>query len=78
MADDAAERNMVMELQHGSGETFRVLGSPLKMSESSVNESPLPPPKLGEHSEEILHDVLGLSEDAIDTLRRSGAINAAS
>ena len=75
-AEDVAERDMIMELQHGSGETFRVLGSPLKMSESSVNENPLPPPMLGEHSEEILRDVLGLNDDDIDALQQSGVINA--
>ena len=68
---------MVMELQHGSGETFRVLGSPLKMSASPVNENPLPPPMLGEHSQEILQEVLGLDDEAIDALRQSGAINTA-
>ena len=76
-ADDVVERNMVMELQHGSGETFRVLGSPLKMSASPVNENPLPPPMLGEHSHEILQEVLGLDDEAIDALRQSGAINTA-
>ena len=74
-AEDVVERKMVIEMEHASGEKFRVLGSPLKMSESSVNENPLPPPTLGEHSAEILQEILGLDSDAIQTLRDTGAIN---
>ena len=48
-----------------------------KMSESQVAENPLPPPTLGQHSAEILHEILGLDADAIETLRQNGAINAA-
>ena len=47
------------------------------MSESKVAENPLPPPTLGQHSAEILHEILGLDADAIETLRQNGAINAA-
>lgn len=74
-AEDVVERNMVIEMEHASGEKFRVLGSPLKMSESPVNENPLPPPTLGEHSAEILQQVLGLDSDAVQALRDNGAIN---
>ena len=76
-AVDVAERGMVIEMEHASGETFRALGSPLKMSESQVAENPLPPPTLGQHSAEILHEILGLDADAIESLRQNGAINAA-
>jgi crotonobetainyl-CoA:carnitine CoA-transferase CaiB-like acyl-CoA transferase len=75
-AEDVVERNMVLEMEHASGEKFRVLGSPLKLSESPVNENPLPPPQLGQHSDEILKQVLGLDNDAIQALRASGTINA--
>ena len=34
-------------------------------------------PALGEHNEEILRDLLGLDEDAIDALRREGVIGGA-
>ena len=74
-AEDVVERKMVIEMEHASGEKFRVLGSPLKMSESSVNENPLPPPILGEHSEEILQEILGLDSEAVQALRDTGAIN---
>ena len=74
-AEDVVERKMVIEMEHASGEKFRVLGSPLKMSESPVNENPLPPPTLGEHSAEILQEILGLDGDAVQALRDNGAIN---
>lgn len=74
-SDDVVERNMVLEMEHSSGEKFRVLGSPLKMSESPVAENNLPPPTLGEHSDDILKEVLGLDGAAIQALRDNGAIN---
>lgn len=74
-AEDVVERKMVIEMEHASGEKFRVLGSPLKMSESPVNENPMPPPTLGEHSAEILQEILGLDGDAVQALRDNGAIN---
>ena len=75
-AEDVVERGMVIEMEHASGEKFRALGSPLKMSESQVAKNPLPPPILGQHSAEILSEVLGLDKEAIEALRQNGAINA--
>lgn len=74
-AEDVVERKMVIEMEHASGEKFQVLGSPLKMSESPVNENPLPPPTLGEHSAEILQQILGLDSDSVQVLRDNGTIN---
>jgi crotonobetainyl-CoA:carnitine CoA-transferase CaiB-like acyl-CoA transferase len=34
----------------------------------------LPPPRLGEHTEEVLNTVAGYGEDKIAKLRRDGAI----
>jgi formyl-CoA transferase len=48
------------------------VGNPIKLSESptDVIRSPL----LGEHTEEILAEVLGLTEVQISELRASGAL----
>jgi formyl-CoA transferase len=35
-----------------------------------------PPPRLGEHSREVLRDVLALGDDRIDDLIRTGAVGA--
>jgi len=33
-----------------------------------------PPPRLGEHNEEVLQGLLGYSADEVENLRRQGAI----
>ena len=51
---------------------FLVVGNPIKMSDSpsEVARSPL----LGEHTDEIMRDVLGFSEAEIAAAREAGAI----
>merc|ERR1711976_852582 len=48
-----------------------VIGSPLHFSESKVDYR-LPPPSLGQHTNDVLQSV-GYSIDDIDQLRKSGA-----
>ena len=44
------------------------VGNPIKMSELE-EETPRPSPLLGQHTEELLKDLLGLSDAEIDALR---------
>lgn len=53
--------------------SITVPGSPYRFSESSYSER-RPPPRLGEHTEEVLSGDLGLSKDDLQDLRRSGII----
>ena len=50
-----------------------VVASPLRFSESDV-EHGLPPPRLGEHANEVLEDWLGLDREEIGALRVAGAL----
>jgi len=61
-------RNMVVEVTHQSGEKMKLLGNPIKMSrlEERIFE---PPPSLGEHSEEVLKEILGMQPAEIKNLR---------
>ena len=66
-------REMVVEMAHpalGSIETFN---SPIKM-EGTWGAAPSPPPLLGEHTEEVLRELLEMREDEIARLRARGAI----
>ena len=62
----------VVEVDHPERGKYLTVGCPIKMSDSpaEVTRSPL----LGEHTDEILKDVLGYSEDDIFAIKESGAV----
>ncbi|MFG1239282.1 formyl-CoA transferase [Xanthobacter autotrophicus DSM 597] len=62
----------LVEVEHPMRGTYLTVGNPIKLSDNQVEveRSPL----LGEHTEEVLAQVLGLTPDRIDVLRDSGAI----
>ena len=66
------ETGTIVEVDHPERGKYLTVGNPVKLSESvsEVSRSPL----LGEHTEEILRDVIGLSDDDIAMAREEGAI----
>jgi formyl-CoA transferase len=64
----------VVEVDHPVRGKYLTVGNPIKLSDSppDVRRSPL----LGEHTEEILHKVLGYSEKELAEIKVSGAITA--
>jgi crotonobetainyl-CoA:carnitine CoA-transferase CaiB-like acyl-CoA transferase len=58
---------------HPSGAVAPLIGSPLKLSDSPVSYR-RPPPTLGQHTDEVLDEILGVSADERATLRASGII----
>jgi len=60
-------RGMRMQMQHPSG-PLSLLASPMRFGDTPVRYE-LPPPLLGQHTAEVLREVLGLSAEAIDALR---------
>jgi formyl-CoA transferase len=66
-------RQMVAELPHPTIGTLRLGGIPIKYSETP-GAIRRPPPLLGEHSDEILAEVLGYTPQQIEALRQQGAI----
>jgi formyl-CoA transferase/CoA:oxalate CoA-transferase len=67
-----AAREMIVPLEHVTAGPIRVLGTPLKLSDTPASVR-TPPPTLGQHTVSILRDDVGLSEAEIDALRRDGA-----
>jgi len=61
-------RDMVVETIHRSGEKMKLLGNPIKMSRVEKGRF-MPPPALGEHSEQILTELLGFHPSEIQGLR---------
>jgi crotonobetainyl-CoA:carnitine CoA-transferase CaiB-like acyl-CoA transferase len=66
-------RNMVVDVDDAQHGTLRLIASPLAMSETPPR-APLSPPRLGEHTYEVLREVLGLSQSDVDALEAKGAI----
>ncbi len=66
------ETGTVVEVDHPERGKYLTVGCPIKLSDSEVEvvRSPL----LGEHTEEILTDVLGYGGDDLERVRASGAI----
>jgi succinate---hydroxymethylglutarate CoA-transferase len=68
-----AARAMVETVEHPAIGALKMLGVPFKFSDTECSLR-RPPPKLGEHSEEILGAELGYGSEAIAQLRRDGVI----
>ena len=68
-----AEREMIVEYDHPDVGKVRLPGNPIKMSGVTGTIS-RPAPRLGEHTDLVLSQVLALSVEEIDALRRQGAI----
>ena len=70
-----AARNMLIEAPRPDGaKPYLVVGNPVKLSRSS--EGPLTDfPRVGEHTEALLREVLGADADELETLRLAGAIS---
>jgi len=67
------DRGMVVDMMHTSGEMVKVIANPVKLSETPADYR-VPPPTLGEHTETILRDLLGMSVREIGKLRDKGII----
>ena len=75
--DDAqvAARGMRIEMNHPAtgGEPLSLLGSPSKMSVTEVSYRHAPP-MLGQHTEEVLEELLGIDAAECNRLREQGVI----
>ncbi len=65
-------REMIVEVAHSQGGTVRMPGNPVKLS--AHEDSYSSPPQLGEHTDEVLRELLGLGEAEIGRLRECGVI----
>jgi crotonobetainyl-CoA:carnitine CoA-transferase CaiB-like acyl-CoA transferase len=66
-------RNMVLEMAHSSGQAVKVIANPVKLSETPADYR-LAPPLLGEHTDAVLNERLGLDAAAIAALREKGVV----
>ena len=66
-------REMVHTWQHPVKPDLKLVASPLKMSATPVRQD-LPPPLLGQHTGDVLSDLLGYSPEQQQALRSKGVI----
>jgi len=68
-------RGLKIAMPHGAvgGRNVDLIGSPIKMSATPVSYR-LPPPSLGEHTDEVLRQFLGLGDADIAGLHARGVI----
>ena len=69
-------RGVVVEMPHASlpqGGTVKVIANPVRLSETPADYR-LPPPLLGQHTDEVLKQALGLDDAKLAELRSKGVI----
>ena len=66
-------REMVNTWQHPVKQDLKLVASPLKMSQTPARQD-LPPPLLGQHTQDVLAEVLGYSPAQVAALRGKGVI----
>jgi crotonobetainyl-CoA:carnitine CoA-transferase CaiB-like acyl-CoA transferase len=72
-SQDVADRNLVTNVPHPTAGTVELVHSPLNLSATPV-ANPVAPPLLGQHTHEVLQDLLGYDQAQLDQLRQHQAI----
>jgi CoA:oxalate CoA-transferase len=66
-------RKMLVEIEQPGAGRVQIAGSPIRLSETP-GEVYAPAPRLGEHSEAVLREILDCPEGEVAALRRAGVI----
>ncbi len=66
-------RGMEVQMKHSSGEAVTVIANPVRLSETPPDYR-IAPPLLGEHTSEVLQDLLGIDEATFAELKKKGVI----
>jgi glutaryl-CoA transferase len=69
--EQVVHRGLRFDLPHGHAPTVPQVANPIRFSRTSI-EYTLPPPVLGEHTAEVLHDWLGMHDEEIASLADQG------
>jgi len=71
--DQIKARGLKLELPHPASETVPMAAPPLRM-DGLINHAESAPPQLGQHTQEILRDILDMEDGKIERLTADGVI----
>jgi crotonobetainyl-CoA:carnitine CoA-transferase CaiB-like acyl-CoA transferase len=71
-SEQVLARGMIIEVDHPEYGVIREVANPVKMAGGI--DQPSPAPRLGQHTDEILADVLGYDAGRVEALREEGAV----
>lgn len=66
-------RDMVKEVEHPTCGPMKLVNTPIKYSYSEPRIR-TPPPLLGQHTDEILRDIVGMDDGDIKSLKAEGVV----
>ena len=66
------ERDMVLDIDYPTRGVYQTVGSPIKLSASPVTVTR--PPLLGEHTEDLLGELCGVSAEDVKALKAKGVV----
>ena len=66
-------RGTLVEMEHPRAGKVKMVGAPVRLSETPGSVR-TPSPMLGEHTTEVLRELLGMDADAVTALREQGVI----
>jgi crotonobetainyl-CoA:carnitine CoA-transferase CaiB-like acyl-CoA transferase len=66
-------RGMEVQMKHSSGADVTVIANPVRLSETPPDYR-IAPPLLGEHTSEVLQDLLGMDNKTFESLKKKGII----
>jgi formyl-CoA transferase len=72
-APQVLHREMLVQVEHPTAGTVRMAGIPVKFSATPASVR-LPPPLLGQHTEEVLASWLGMGSEEINELKKRGEV----
>ena len=67
-------RTMVTEVEHESCGPMKLVSPPVKYGKDGMVGVRTAPPTLGEHTDHVLAEVLGMEQKEVDTLREQGVV----
>jgi crotonobetainyl-CoA:carnitine CoA-transferase CaiB-like acyl-CoA transferase len=69
----AAARGLRVEVRDPSGRPVDLVGTPFHIAGATL-PAPTAPPMLGQHTDEVLTNLLGMDANRLEELRRQGVI----